>query len=305
LVFPSKIGRGLTVADFGKLLVAMVTPFNKDMSLDITGAKELARQLVDNGCDGLVVAGSTGESPTLTFDEKIALFEAVVEEVGGRASVIAGTGGYCTAQSIELTRSAEKVGVDGIMLVTPYYNKPPQRALIEHFSAIAAATSLPIMLYNVPSRTACNMKPETVAELSRIKNIVAIKEASGDITQISWIRAMTGSDFVIYSGNDGDTLPVLAVGGKGVVSVAANLVPGMIKEMIEAFESGHTSKARDLHLKLLPLVAALFVEPNPIPVKYALNQLGLPSGPPRLPLVEISNDAARKVREALSELGLL
>ncbi|HOB91046.1 MAG: 4-hydroxy-tetrahydrodipicolinate synthase [Bacillota bacterium] len=293
------------MADFGALLVAMVTPMNKDMSVDIAGARELARRLVDDGCDGLVVSGSTGESSALTDSEKVALFEAVVEEVGGKAAVIAGTGTYCTAQSIELTRSAERVGVDGIMLVTPYYNKPPQRALVEHFSSIAASTSLPVILYNVPSRTACNMAPETVAELSRIKNIAGIKEASGDMTQVSWIRAMTSSDFAIYSGNDADTLPVLALGGRGVISVAGNLVSRTMKAMIESFEAGNTPKARDLHLKLLPLFEALFVESNPIPVKYAMSLLGMPAGPLRLPLVEISDAAAKEVRDALSGLGLI
>lgn len=293
------------MADFGALLVAMVTPMNKDMSVDIAGARELARWLVDDGCDGLVVSGSTGESSALTDSEKVALFEAVVEEVGGKAAVIAGTGTYCTAQSIELTRSAERVGVDGIMLVTPYYNKPPQRALVEHFSSIAASTSLPVILYNVPSRTACNMAPETVAELSRIKNIAGIKEASGDMTQVSWIRAMTSSDFAIYSGNDADTLPVLALGGRGVISVAGNLVSRTMKAMIESFEAGNTPKARDLHLKLLPLFEALFVESNPIPVKYAMSLLGMPAGPLRLPLVEISDAAAKEVRDALSGLGLI
>ena len=293
------------MADFGALLVAMVTPMNKDMSVDIAGARELARRLVDDGCDGLVVSGSTGESSALTDSEKVALFEAVVEEVGGKAAVIAGTGTYCTAQSIELARSAERVGVDGIMLVTPYYNKPPQRALVEHFSSIAASTSLPVILYNVPSRTACNMAPETVAELSRIKNIAGIKEASGDMTQVSWIRAMTSSDFAIYSGNDADTLPVLALGGRGVISVAGNLVSRTMKAMIESFEAGNTPKARDLHLKLLPLFEALFVESNPIPVKYAMSLLGMPAGPLRLPLVEISDAAAKEVRDALSGLGLI
>lgn len=293
------------MADFGALLVAMVTPMNKDMSVDIAGARELARRLVDDGCDGLVVSGSTGESSALTDSEKVALFEAVVEEVGGKAAVIAGTGTYCTAQSIELTRSAERVGVDGIMLVTPYYNKPPQRALVEHFSSIAASTSLPVILYNVPSRTVCNMAPETVAELSRIKNIAGIKEASGDMTQVSWIRAMTSSDFAIYSGNDADTLPVLALGGRGVISVAGNLVSRTMKAMIESFEAGNTPKARDLHLKLLPLFEALFVESNPIPVKYAMSLLGMPAGPLRLPLVEISDAAAKEVRDALSGLGLI
>lgn len=293
------------MADFGALLVAMVTPMNKDMSVDIAGARELARRLVDDGCDGLVVSGSTGESSALTDSEKVALFEAVVEEVGGKAAVIAGTGTYCTAQSIELTRSAERVGVDGIMLVTPYYNKPPQRALVEHFSSIAASTSLPVILYNVPSRTACNMAPETVAELSRIKNIAGIKEASGDMTQVSWIRAMTSSDFAIYSGNDADTLPVLTLGGRGVISVAGNLVSRTMKAMIESFEAGNTPKARDLHLKLLPLFEALFVESNPIPVKYAMSLLGMPAGPLRLPLVEISDAAAKEVRDALSGLGLI
>jgi 4-hydroxy-tetrahydrodipicolinate synthase len=293
------------MAVFGTLLVAMVTPFNKDMSVDIAGARELSRHLVDNGCDGLVLAGSTGESPTLTAAEKISLFEAVVEEVGGRAAVIAGTGGYSTAQSIELTRDAERVGVDGIMLVTPYYNKPPQRALVEHFSAIAAATALPIMLYNIPSRSARNIEPDTVAALSRVKNIVAIKEASGDMVQVSRIRAMTTSDFAIYSGNDSDTLPILAIGGIGVISVAGHLVPGMIREMIEAYESGHSTRAKDLHIRLMPLFDALFVDTNPIPVKYAAGLMGLPSGPLRLPLVQIEDEAARRVREAMNDLGLI
>jgi 4-hydroxy-tetrahydrodipicolinate synthase len=293
------------MAVFGTLLVAMITPFNKDMSVDIVGARELARHLVDNGCDGLVVSGSTGESPTLTAQEKMSLFEAVVEEVGGRAAVVAGTGGYNTAQSIELTRDAERVGVDGIMLVTPYYNKPPQRALVEHFTAIAAATALPIVLYNIPSRSARNIEPDTVAALSRVKNIVAIKEASGDTVQVSRIRAVTTSDFAIYSGNDTDTLPILAIGGVGVISVAGHLVAGMIKDMIEAYRSGHVTRAKDLHIKMMPLFDALFADTNPIPVKYAVGLLGLPAGPLRLPLVQIEDGTARRVREAMSDLGLI
>lgn len=293
------------MAVFGTLLVAMVTPFNKDMSLDIAGARELARHLVDNGCDGLVLAGSTGESPTLTSAEKISLFEAVVEEVGGKAAVIAGTGGYSTAQSIELTRDAERVGVDGIMLVTPYYNKPPQRALVEHFSAIAAATALPVILYNIPSRSARNIEPDTVAALSRVKNIVAIKEASGDMVQVSRIRALAASNFAIYSGNDTDTLPILSIGGIGVISVAGHLIPGMIKDMIEAYKSGHNTRAKDLHIRMMPLFDALFADTNPIPVKYAVSLMGLPAGPLRLPLVQVQDETARRVREAMSGLGLI
>jgi 4-hydroxy-tetrahydrodipicolinate synthase len=293
------------MAGLGTFLVAMITPFNKDLSVDIAGARELSRHLVDEGCDGLVISGSTGESPTLTKQEKIALFQAVVEEVGGRASVIAGTGGYCTAESIELTRDAEKTGVDGIMLVSPYYNKPPQRALVEHFSAIAASTSLPVILYNVPSRTASNMEPDTVAQLSRVKNIVGIKEASANMAQIARIRAATSNDFVIYSGNDVDTLPIMSIGGRGIISVAGHLVPKLIKEMIAAYEAGYVSRAKDLHIKLLPLFDALFIESNPIPIKYATGLLGLPAGPLRPPLVQISDEASRRVRDAMSDLGLI
>src|SRR5690554_2188056 len=208
---------------FGELLTAMVTPFNEKLELDLEKARNLANYLVDNGSDGLVVLGTTGESPTLTYDEKMKLLETVVDEVGDRATILAGTGSYSTAESIRLTEEAEKIGVDGIMLVTPYYNKPPQSGLYHHFKAIAERTSLPIMLYNIPGRTARNIEVETMLELAKIDNIIAVKEASGDLNQVSALTRLLPDDFLVYSGDDSLTLPVLSVGGTGVVSVAGHL----------------------------------------------------------------------------------
>ena len=291
--------------DLGRLLVAMVTPMNKDLSVDYKGARELARYLVDQGCDGLVISGTTGESPTLASDEKVKLFEAIVEEIGGSATVVAGTGSYSTAESIKLTKAADDAGVDGIMLVAPYYNKPPQRGLVQHFTAIAEETKLPIIVYNVPSRTSVNIDPPTIAELAKVENIVAVKEASCNMEQVSRISMSTPESFLVYSGQDSYTLPIMAVGGYGVISVAGHVAPAMMKQMIEAFLDGEVTRASRLHLKLMPLCDALFADTSPIPVKYALSLMGLPSGGLRPPLCDISHDVGETVRDVLSRLGVM
>lgn len=269
----------------GRLLTAMVTPFDKSEGVDYDAARRLASALVDSGSDGLVVTGTTGESPTLTSDEKIRLWAEVKEEVGDRASVIAGSGSYCTAESADLTKEAEKLGVDGALLVVPYYNKPPQDGLYEHFAYIAGATSLPCIIYNVPSRTVTNIRASTVIRLSAVENIVGIKEASADFDQISKIISGAGPDFKVWSGNDGDTLPILSLGGYGVVSVLSHLVGLQINQMIESYLGGRNEEASDIHRRLLPLVNSMFVVANPIPLKYAMRSLGFDVGGTRLPLL--------------------
>ncbi|HEX2173055.1 MAG TPA: 4-hydroxy-tetrahydrodipicolinate synthase [Dehalococcoidia bacterium] len=268
----------------GRLLTAMVTPFDEAGEVDYVAARRLARALVASGSDGLVVTGTTGESPTLTTEEKLRLYREVKDEVGGSASVIAGTGNYSTRESIELTREAERIGVDGCLLVVPYYNKPPQDGLYAHFRTIAEATSLPCILYNVPSRTITNMTAETTIRLSEIPNVAGIKEASANMEQIGKIIQGTRDDFLIWSGNDGDTLPILALGGYGVVSVASHLVGNQLQDMIRAFVKGDTARAAQIHNGLLDLVNHLFITTSPIPVKYLLNKAGFPAGPTRLPL---------------------
>lgn len=291
--------------DFGRLLTAMVTPFDKNLEVNCTQAKKLARYLVENGSDGIVVAGTTGESPTLTRDEKLELFRAVVEEVGGQATVIAGTGNYSTRDSIALTQAAEKVGVDGVMLVCPYYNKPSQEGLYRHFKAVAESTSLPIIIYNIPGRTGVNLLPSTVARLAEIENIVAIKEAGGSTDQVSDLRRLLPEDFVIYSGDDSMTLPFLALGAKGVISVVAHLVGPRLKEMINAFAAGNVTLASKIHRELFPLMKGMFITTNPVPVKAALNLLGWNVGGPRPPLVEASSEEKDKIQKLLEEVRLL
>lgn len=286
------------MAIFGEVLTAMITPFHADMSVDYEGVKRLARYLVENGSDGIVVCGTTGESPTLTKEEKLAVIKAVKEEVGEEAVIIAGTGSNDTRSSIDLTIEVEKIGVDGVMLVAPYYNKPPQEGFYEHFKAIAEATSLPVMIYNVPGRTGKNIEPETIARLAEIKNIVAVKEASGDLNQVSKIRRLTSPDFAIYSGDDSLTLPILAVGGVGIVSVASHVVGREIKTMIRRFKEGRVIDASIMHSHLLPIFQGIFVTANPIPIKHLLSEMGLPAGPVRLPLVE----PTAKERAFLTEL---
>jgi len=285
--------------EIGRLLTAMVTPFNEKGELDYEQAKKLALALLDSGSDGVVVVGTTGESPTLVRREELRLFSEVKSAVGERGAVIAGTGSNSTAEALEATREAERIGVDACLLVVPYYNKPPQEGLYQHFKTIAQGTNLPCILYNVPSRTATNLSAETVIELSQIDNIIGVKEASGNMDQISHIISNTREDFLVWSGNDGDTLPILALGGYGVISVASNLVGNQIKEMIDSFVTGKTGKAAEIHRHLLPLVNALFIVSNPIPVKYAVNYVGFNVGEPRLPLIGPDEKTAAFIRDTL------
>lgn len=291
--------------DFGRVITAIITPFNKDMSVNYSQTRKLARYLVQSGSDGLVVAGTTGESPTLTKEEKIELFRVIVDEVGGKATVIAGTGGNSTADSIVLTRAAQKVGVDGVMLVAPYYNKPSQEGLYQHFKAVAETTDLPIMIYNIPGRTSVNILPQTMARLAQINNIVAIKEASGNMDQVSELRSLLSDNFAIYSGDDSLTLPILALGGRGVVSVVSHLAGDRIQEMVNAFTSGNTTLATEIHLELFPLFKGMFITTNPVPVKTALNLLGWQVGLPRLPMVEATASERESIKKVLENLKLL
>ncbi|AEG60178.1 4-hydroxy-tetrahydrodipicolinate synthase [Desulforamulus ruminis] len=296
----------MAIVDFGRLLTAMVTPFNADLTINLTQAQRLGKYLVENGSDGLIVCGTTGESPTLGKEEKAALFAAIVEEVGGRAAVVAGTGSYDTVSSIALTKEAEKVGCDGVMLVAPYYNKPSQEGLYRHFRAIAESTSLPVILYNIPGRTGINVLPDTVARLAGdVPNIVAIKEAAGNIDQVSELRRILPEEFSIYSGDDSMTLPMLALGAKGVISVAGHVAGKQIKEMIDAFTTGNTTLAANLHRKLFPLFKGLFITANPVPVKAALNLKGFGVGGVRLPLVEATPNEVETVKNIMTSLELL
>lgn len=296
----------MAAVDFGRVLTAMVTPFNPDLSVNLAQARKLGKYLVENGSDGLVVCGTTGESPTLDKEEKIALFRAIVEEVGGQATVVAGTGSYDTAKSIALTKEAEKVGCDGVMLVAPYYNKPSQEGLYRHFRAVAESTSLPVILYNIPGRTGINVLPATVARLAAdVPNMVAIKEAAGNIDQVSELRRLLPEDFAIYSGDDSMTLPMLSLGAKGIISVAAHVAGKQIQEMIDAFTSGNTTLAANLHKQFYPLFKGLFITTNPVPVKAALNLKGFAVGGVRLPLVDATSAEIESVKGVMKNLELL
>jgi len=286
-------------------IVAIVTPF-KDGKVDEKAFKDLIEFQIKNKTAGIVPCGTTGESATLSFDEHERVVEIAVEQVRGRIPVIAGTGSNSTSEAIRLTKHAAKAGADASLQVSPYYNKPTQRGLYEHFKAIAEAVDIPIILYNIASRTAVNIEPETVAKLaSECKNIVGIKEASGNLEQMSRIKAMCPKDFVLLSGDDSLTLPILSIGGKGVISVVANIVPKDVAEMISAFENKDIEKARNLHYKLLPLVKAMFIETNPIPVKTAMGLLGMCKPELRLPLCSMSQENLEKLKKALREYGLL
>jgi len=291
--------------NFGEVLTAMVTPFDENLQINLDKTRELATYLVDNGSDGLVVLGTTGEVPTLTFDEKVKVLEAVVDEVGDRAVIIAGTGSYSTEASIKMTEKAEEIGVDGIMLVTPYYNKPPQAGLFNHFKMIADRTSLPILLYNVPGRTSRNIDPDTVFKLSQVENIIAIKEASGNIDQVATLTRILPEEFSVYSGEDNLTLPVLSVGGQGIISVASHLVGNDIKKMITEFKKGNLNEAIQMNKNLGKIFKAIFVTTNPIPVKAALNLLGMEVGSVRPPLIEANQLEAEFLVDILKEFKLL
>lgn len=289
---------------FGRVLTAMITPFKEDGSVNYAVAEQLAIHLADRGTDSLVVCGTTGESPTMSWDEEYQLFQVVQKAVAGKALVIAGAGSNSTSEAIEATQKAAKLGLDGCLQVVPYYNKPPQEGLYNHFRAIAqSAPELPIMLYNIPGRTGQNMLPETVARLAEIPNIVAVKEASGNLDQATQIRCLTSPEFAIYSGDDSLTLPMLAVGGSGVVSVASHLVGEQLQQMIKAFEAGQVQVATQIHLQLFDLFKALFLTTNPIPVKAALKLQGWDVGSTRPPLCAPPVEVTQKLKDVLSQLA--
>jgi 4-hydroxy-tetrahydrodipicolinate synthase len=285
----------------GRLLTAMVTPFKEDGAVDYEQAQKLALALLDSGSDGLVVVGTTGESPTLVREEETRLFTEIKSAVGNRGMVVAGTGSNSTAEAVEATRSAEKIGVDACLLVVPYYNKPSQEGLYRHFKTIARSTSLPCILYNVPSRTVASLSVDTIVRLSEIDNIIGIKEASGNMEQVAQTLNNAREGFLVWSGNDTDTFAVMALGGYGVISVASHLVGRQIKQMMDGILNGRIAEAAAIHRRLLPLVNALFIVSNPSPVKYALNQIGFNVGKPRLPLVEPDEKSAAAIRETLKK----
>ncbi|MED4123942.1 4-hydroxy-tetrahydrodipicolinate synthase [Halalkalibacterium halodurans] len=286
--------------NIGRIVTAMVTPFNEQDQVNLEATCQLVNELIANGSDALVVGGTTGESPTLTTDEKMALFHTVVEAAGGRVPVIAGTGSNNTRASIELSKKVEDLGVDGIMLVTPYYNKPSQEGLFQHFKAISESTSLPIMLYNIPGRSGVNLDAETTLRLAELSNIVSIKEASGNLDQIAEIIEHSPADFSVYSGDDSLTLPLLSIGGTGVVSVASHIIGNEMQEMVQLFLSGQVERAAAIHRKLLPLMKTLFMTPNPTAVKAALELKGLPVGHVRLPLVPLTAEEQRQLELAIN-----
>jgi 4-hydroxy-tetrahydrodipicolinate synthase len=293
------------MALFGHVVTAMVTPFDAGGEVDYPKAAALARRLIDGGNDGLVVAGTTGESPTLSDEEKIRLFRAVKDAVGDRGKVIAGTGTYDTAHSIHLSREAHRAGADGLLLVNPYYSRPSQDGLYAHFRAVAESTPLPVMLYNIPGRTGVNCTPDTIARLAEVPNIVAVKEAAGSLDQVSEIRVKTPDAFLIYSGDDSLTLPKLAVGATGVVSVAGNIAARPIQEMIQAFFAGRVAEALRLHRRLWPLFKVLFITTNPVPVKCAMRLSGFDCGSVRLPLVDATPKEEEQIRGVLKALDLV
>ena len=283
----------------GRLLTAMVTPFDEAGAVDYEQAKKLASALLSSGSEGLVVVGSTGESPTLIREEEYRLFREVKAAVGERGAVIAGTGSNSTAEAVGATREAERIGVDACLLVVPYYNRPTPEGLFQHFKAVAQSTSLPCILYNVPSRTGVNLAADTVIQLSQIDNVIGLKEASSNLEQTAKIISQTKEDFFVWSGNDSDTLPILAIGGYGIISVAAHFVGNQISEMINSFVSGRVDEAARLHRHLMPLFNVLFIVSNPIPVKYALNHVGFPVGKNRPPLTDPDEKSAALIRDTL------
>jgi len=297
------LAAALSPTPFGRLLTAMVTPFDAEGRVDLALAGRLARYLVEEGSDGLVVCGTTGESPTLSWQEQVQLLEAVRQAVGPGVKVLAGTGSNCTAEAVEATREAAAAGADGALVVVPYYNKPPQEGLEAHFRAVAeAAPELPLMLYNIPGRTGCSMAPGTVARLMDCANVVSFKAASGSTDEVTQLRLACGARLAVYSGDDALTLPMLSVGAVGVVSVASHLVGRRIRAMIEAQLSGRNAEALGQHEQLLPLFRALFATTNPIPVKAALEASGWPVGAPRLPLVPLSAAMRDDLNQTLTAL---
>ncbi|OGC32647.1 4-hydroxy-tetrahydrodipicolinate synthase [candidate division WOR-1 bacterium RIFOXYB2_FULL_48_7] len=265
----------------------------------------MADYLVNNGSEGLVIHGTTGESPTLTHEEEYELYRVVKKAVGNKCRIIAGTGSNSTATTIHSTQQAEKIGVDGVMVVVPYYNKPSQEGLYQHFKTVAQNTALPVIIYNIPGRTGVNLTPETTARLAGIKNIIGLKDAAGNLDQTSAASQLCPKDFILWSGDDSLTLPMMSVGAQGVISVASHIVGPQISEMVKAFLAGETKKAAEIHLRLLPIFKVLFITSNPAPVKYALELVGQPVGKPRLPLVEPTENEKAQIKKVLKDLGFV
>lgn len=292
---------------FGRLLTAMVTPFNADGSVNYEKAADLAEWLINNGSDGLVVAGSTGEAATMSAEEKLELFRVVVNRTNKRVPVIAGTGSNNTADSVKMTKMAEAMGVDGALIVGPYYNKPTQEGFYQHFAAVAQSTGLPIIVYNVPGRTASNISPAIVARLAAdFENIVAIKEAAGNVAQVAELYSVLPEEFTIYSGDDGLILPFMSVGATGLISVLSNIGGGILQDVMQAYEDGRVREAAKLNARMVPLANAMFIETNPIPVKAAVTLVtGIDAGQPRLPLTPMEPANKAKMVAVLQEYGLV
>ena len=293
--------------DFGKVMTAMVSPFKADLSMDYEKAAELAKYLASHGSDSLVVHGTTGESPTLTHEEEYELYRVVKKALAGtNCKLIAGTGSNSTATTIKSTQEAEKIGCDGAMVVVPYYNKPSQEGLYQHYQAVAQATKLPIIIYNIPGRTGINMLPETVARAAKdFKNVMGLKDASGDPEQTRKTRGLVPQDFIIWSGDDALTLPMMRVGAVGIISVASHIVGPEIAQMVSAFHAGDLKKAEELHNRLMPIFKVLFITANPTPVKAALEMAGRPAGKLRLPLIEANDSEKEQIRAVLKDLKLI
>ena len=291
--------------NFGELITAMVTPFDKGYNLALGCCTKLINHLIDQASDGVLLSGSTGESATLDDNEKIKLYKFVKDNFGSKIKVIAGTGSNDTRHSVELSKEAEKIGVDGLLLVAPYYNKPSQWGMLKHFEAIAGEVKIPILLYNVPSRTSSNISSRVCVELSKIDNICGIKEASGNMRQIAEIIRDTDKDFLVYSGNDGDTLPILSLGGHGVISVASHIVGRKIKEMIIGFKTGDFRKAAELHRDLVDIFYGIFIDTNPVPIKEALNLKGIDVGTCRLPLCSMDDEKLQSFKKILKRYKVI
>ncbi len=291
---------------FGTMIPAMVTPFDKNGELDLNQAQALAKRLVDNGADGLVINGTTGESPTVFYPQKMELFRAVVEAVSGRVPIVANVGDNCTADTVDFAREVQKLGVDGFMLVVPYYNKPPQEGLYRHFSTIAGAVDLPCILYNIPGRCVINMQPETTLRLARdVENIVGVKEASGKYDQIQQIINEAPEGFFVYSGDDDQTYDIMKMGGAGVISTIGNVAPARMREVVDLCAAGDWDAAFAANEKLAPLMKELFITANPIMVKEALNLLGFPVGGLRLPLIPATSEQSAELAQVMREVGVL
>jgi 4-hydroxy-tetrahydrodipicolinate synthase len=294
------------MTDLGKLMTAMVTPFKKDLSVDYDLAAKLANYLADHASEALVVHGTTGESPTLTHEEEYELYRVVKKAVGNRVKIIAGTGSNSTATTIKSSQEAEKIGVDGLMIVVPYYNKPSQEGMYQHFKAVALSTKLPIIIYNIPGRCVVNMLPETVARIAKdCPNVIGLKDAAASVEQTKKTAGLVPAGFTIWSGDDSMALPMMKVGAVGVISVAAHIAGKEIAQLIAAYNAGDVKKAEALHDRLMPLFNVLFITANPTPVKAALEMIGLPVGIPRLPLIEATPAEKEQIRKVLKDLGLV